>query len=246
MFLHVCIFSVYKKVSFLKEHQMKLFSTLVAGCMISYANSYLLHADTETVIFDDLCGAETGKTFAVYTDESKPFYAANDNMPSDEALSLTNSNEDQSLTVTGQKTCFYKEKCNDEEQDANTAAWEWLEAKYGHGAIDGCRQYHNVLRTLVDGLSTGGKLSNNPNQFRDNVVDQLHSAQCSIDRDDDNIEVLVEALNLVFQQKQRMIQAGEGAETYKTKLSELQKQWTTARSAFKTNMNVCEKLIYIF
>ena len=205
--------------------------------MISYANSYLLHADSETVIFDDLCGAETGKTFAVFNDASVPFYAAGDMIPSDEAKHLTQSNEDPVQSDTGQKTCYYKEDCSDIEKDANTAAWQWLEAKYGAGAIDGCRKYHSVLAILINGLEDNGLLSNKPNDFRDNIVDQLHAVQCSIDRDDDNIEVLVEALNLVFQQKQRMTSAKEGSTNYKTKLTELQDQWTAARSKFKTKMN---------
>lgn len=197
-------------------------------------NAYQLDSQTEVVIFDNLCGVDA-VNFAVWTENSRPYYKAGDDMPSVESDPKFSGTRHP--TPTGQKTCFYPSECSNDEEGANVAAWEWLQRKYGDGSIIACSLFHDKLKTMINGLSTGGQLASDPDKFRDVVVAKLHEGGCSIDAYDDNVEAFVEALNLLFQQRARMDAAKQQAQNYRTKLELTQGEWGDLRTKFETEMN---------
>jgi len=210
--------------------------------MMTYANAYPLDAQTETVIFDVLCGTDA-KNFAIWRETSRPYYVAGDDEPSVEAQPNYASSRSANGGSAGQKTCFYETDCSEAQKHTNGLAWEWLISKYGEGSIKACETFHLKLKNMVEGLSNNGELSSDPDKFRDNVVKSLHDGGCSIDAYDDNIESFVEALNLLFQQKARMKSAQTSADAYKDKLENLKDAWIEDRTLFETEMSEHAKKI---
>jgi len=213
---------------------MKLFSIFAAVFAMTNVNAYQLDSQTEVVIFDNLCGVDA-VNFAVWTENSRPYYKKDDPIPSVESDPKFSGTRRPS--PTGQKTCFYPSECSKDEEGANVAAWEWLQRKYGDGSITACSTFHDKLKTMINGLSTGGQLASDPDKFRDVVVAKLHEGGCSIDAYDDNVEAFVEALNLLFQQRARMDAAKQQAQNYRTKLELTQGEWGDLRTKFETEMN---------